>query len=336
MLWTFVLSLLLAVLGNLLANFFTPESAGTLTLFLNPLSFFLCFFIFFFLFTHRIVRTFRAITDGLKLIASGNLSCRVPAAREDELGLVGRNINQMAVQLQQQMERERQLEKSKMELITYVSHDLRTPLTSIIGYLDLLKTRKYQNEQEQERFIDNAYNKTQQLKKLIDDLFEYTRLTGGDVRLALQEVDLNSLLEQIITEFEPVAREQGIMMVKEQNPGPVRVRMDVEKIVRAIDNLLTNALKFSERPGEIRIELLQRKDHAVLSIANRGKPVTPEQEERLFERFYKMEPSRSDENMPAGSGLGLSIARHIVELHGGRIWLEHHEGHYKFWMEFMV
>lgn len=330
MLWSVILSLLLTSITYLIItqiSFLFFQSYFQLSSFV----FYLILFIsYFFALTNPILRYFQVITDGLQSIAGGDLEYRIPLSRQDELGKVADNINHMAEQLQQQMEKERQIEQSKMELITYVSHDLRTPLTSIIGYLDLLKTPKHYNEAEQARFINNAYNKTQQLKKLIDDLFEYTRLTNGDVKLSSQEVDYHKLLEQIISEFEPVTNEQQITIVQDISPIPFLVSMDIEKMVRAIDNLLTNALKFSLRPGEIKVQLTAQQDEVILFVENVGKPISLEQEQQLFERFYKMEPSRKEQNTPAGSGLGLSIAKHIVELHGGRIWLEHHKGHYKF------
>lgn len=288
-------------------------------------------FIFCFIFfTRHIMRYIKALTDGLKSIADGNLSYRLPILRQDELGIVAQNINHMAEQLNERMERERQLEKSKMELITAVSHDIRTPLTSIIGYLDLLKSRTFQDEKEQERYIDNAFNKTQQLKKLIDDLFEYTRLSNRDVRLTYQEVDFNSLLEQMIIELEPVAKEQGVEIDKDMIPARYMIRIDVDKMVRAIDNLFMNALKFSVKPGDIKVSISQRNNRILLSIANYGKPITKEQEKHIFERFYQTESSTSDQRVPTGYGLGLSIAKQIVELHGGSIWLEHNEGYYEF------
>lgn len=220
-----------------------------------------------------------------------------------------------------------------MDLITSVSHDLRTPLTSIIGYLDLLKKQAFQDEQEEARYINNAFNKTQQLKKLIDDLFEYTRLSHGDVQLNLQEVDFHSLIEQMVSEFEPVAREQGITLIQELSLDPVIMSMDVEQMVRAIDNLLMNATKFSLMPGEVKISLVTGEKYVQLSIENQGQPITKEQEELLFQRFYRMEPKQNDMYMPPGYGLGLSIARNIVELHGGRIWLDHQQGDYRFCIE---
>ncbi|NOU98529.1 HAMP domain-containing protein [Paenibacillus sp. LMG 31457] len=325
-----VLSFFLAVFISIALDNFVAILVGTKT---GLLLLIIAFVFFFFMFTRPIVRYLRTLTDGLMSIANGNLDCRVPLLRQDELGDVARNINYMADQLQSMMQRERQIESSKMELITNVSHDLRTPLTSMIGYLNLLNTDDYQNLDEHKRYINNALNKTQQLKKLIDDLFEYTHLTSGAARLSFQTIDIVGLLEQIIIEFEPIAKEYELTVEKVWELKQVYGTVDVEKFVRTIDNLLMNALKFSYKPGEITVLLSEREDHIYIAVENQGKPITKEQEQLLFERFYKAEPSRQDYQVPQGSGLGLSIAKNIVELHGGRMGLEHHEGHFIFFIE---
>ncbi|WP_409344361.1 sensor histidine kinase [Paenibacillus sp. MBLB4367] len=339
LLGSLLFSLIVSILGtsaiNLFFNFVLPQIVmsqvfGLISSFLSCIFFF--FLIFFFLMRH-IVHHMQTLADGLMAIAKGNLEYRVPLSSQDELGVVAQNINYMAEQLQNMMRRERQLETSKMELITHVSHDLRTPLTSIIGYLNLLKNDDYQDLDEHKRYIVNAFNKSQQLKKLIDDLFEYTRLTSGEVNLSFRQIDLNGLLEQIVTEFEPIAQELSLTVKKEWGQTPAFAHVDVEKFVRAVDNLLMNALKFSHKPGEIAIRLEERDNRLVLAVENWANPITQDQEKLLFERFYKAEPSRRDRDMPSGAGLGLSIASHIVELHGGRMGLKHKSGHFTFFIE---
>ncbi|NWL86673.1 hypothetical protein DMN77_03555 [Paenibacillus sp. 79R4] len=123
------------------------------------------FIVCFIILTRPIVRSIWQVANGLMVIARGDLSYRLPVSRQDELRIVSQNVNHMAQQLQEQVERERQLEISGMDLITSVSHDLRTPLTSIIGYLDLLKKQAFQDEQEEARYINNAFNKTRQIKQ---------------------------------------------------------------------------------------------------------------------------------------------------------------------------
>lgn len=299
----------------------------------NLLSMIFFFIFFFFLFTRPIVRYMRMLADGLISIAQGNLDYRVPMSRQDELGYVAHNINYMAEQLQSIMIRERQVEMSKMELITNVSHDLRTPLTSIIGYLNLLKNDDYRDLNEHKRYIQNAFNKTEQLKKLIDDLFEYTRLTSGAIVPDLKTIDLCGLLEQILTETEPLIQENGLQLEKVLEKPEIPGRVDAEQLVRAIDNLLMNAIKFSRKPGVITVRLAEHEHYIRLAVENVGEPITGEEEKLLFERFYKADPARSVQDMPPGSGLGLSIARNIVELHGGQIGLVHRNGHYSFYME---
>jgi signal transduction histidine kinase len=193
------------------------------------------FIITFLALTRRIVRDLISLEQGLQIISEGNLSYRVPVMRNDELGRVAFNINLMAERLQQQIEKERELEISKLEMITGISHDLRTPLTSIIGYIELLRTNSFQNKDEYTRFVQNTYNKAIHLKKLLDDLFEYTRLTSVDTRLDLNKIDVFQLLDQLIFEFEPIAQENGIHIIKDLGNSPIITVIDSKKIARAID-----------------------------------------------------------------------------------------------------
>ncbi|RPK23213.1 sensor histidine kinase [Paenibacillus xylanexedens] len=273
--------------------------------------------------TRKIVRDIISLEQGLHIISEGNLNYRVPVVRQDELGRVASNINHMTEQLQMQIIKERELEKSKMDMITGISHDLRTPLTSIIGYIELLRTESFQDKAEYERFIQNTHNKATHLKKLLDDLFEYTRLNAVNTQLDLKKVDLCQLLDQLLFEFEPLAQEHGIRIEKKLGEAPIMVSLDSDKIARAIDNLLMNALKYSFKPGTIHVQMSLRHNHVTIEVENKGMPLTIEQKNRLFDRFYKVDYSRNSEGIQSGSGLGLSIARNIAELHQGTLTLEH-------------
>ncbi|WP_216624808.1 HAMP domain-containing sensor histidine kinase [Paenibacillus foliorum] len=292
----------------------------------NLLLFFGLFTLTFYLFTARKMKQFQLLNNGVEKIAQGKLSVRLPVKSEDELGTLTRNINDMAGQLEEKMEKERLAEKTKIELITNISHDLRTPLTSIIGYLMLLQENIHKDDSSSP-YVQSALNKSNQLKKLIDDLFEYTRLTSKQVFLEKQNIDMVSMLKQMIIEFSPLAETYDIRIVSELPEQKIMLHVDAGTIVRAVDNLLMNALKFSVKPGAIRIDLRKEVSGIVLCVANEGTGMTKEQEERLFERFYKGDESRNGHIMPSGSGLGLSIAQSIVQLHGGDIWL-HRTGHY--------
>lgn len=292
---------------------------------------FIILFVFsFFILTRKIVSDLVKLESGLQIISEGNLNYRVPVVRNDEIGRVAEKINVMTERLQEQLIKERAIEQSKMELITGISHDLRTPLTSIIGYIELLRSDSFQSKDEYMRFLQNTYNKTIHLKNMLDDLFEYTRLSSHEGRIEMQEIELSKLLSQLLFEFEPLAQESDMEVTMNLVGPPVNALVDSEKIARAIDNLLMNALKYSIKPGTIRIKLQSDQSFATITIENEGPPLTSEQEQRLFERFYKADLARSTEGIQVGAGLGLSIARNIAELHGGSLMLEHQNGHYEF------
>ncbi|RED57137.1 sensor histidine kinase [Cohnella lupini] len=291
------------------------------------------FAVSFMLFTRHTIKFMRTLSDGLTVISAGNLHHRIPTVRKDELGKVAEHINAMAEKLESLMEKERDAEKSKMELITGVSHDLRTPLTSIIGYLELLKEKGYRDEAEFERFIGNTHNKARQLKNLIDELFEYTRLYHSGAKLELETIDLKQMLIQMVAEIQPLAEEERIFLNLELPDRPLFMRMDPEQMRRAIDNLLMNALKFSIKPGVMRVSLIISDQSVMITVENDGQSISKEQETLLFDRFYKIDGSRSIDNLRAGAGLGLSITRGIAELHGGKAYLIHDAGHFKFGIE---
>ncbi|AFH61843.1 sensor histidine kinase [Paenibacillus caseinilyticus] len=335
LIWTFVFSLVIAIFSfnivlRLAFLYVDRFQLGFYFYNLPIVAFVLAFIISFYQLTRRMVNYLIALADGLQIISEGNLDYRVPIIRKDELGQVAMNINLMTERLQRQMEKERKIESSKMDLITGVSHDLRTPLTSIIGYLELLRTDSFQNRDEYTRFVQNTYSKAVHLKKLIDDLFEYTRLTTPDMQLDLRPIDVHQLLEQMLFEFEPLAQENGIQLVKEIDHPPVIALMDSGKFARAIDNLLMNALKYSVKPGTIQILLRTDPQRFYIEIENKGQPLTEEQEDKLFDRFYKVDHSRSSEGIQNGTGLGLSIARNIIERHGGTLTLTHRNGIFVF------
>lgn len=166
--------------------------------------------------------------------------------------------------------------------------------------------------------------------ELINDLFEYTRLTTSDLQLHVEPIDVHQLLNQMLFEFERLAQENGIDVVKKTGHAPVIALIDSGKFARAIDNLLMNALKYSIKPGTICVLLKCDEQRFYIEVENIGQPLTQEQEDKLFDRFYKVDDSRSSEGIQSGTGLGLSIARGIIELHGGILKLTHLNGIYIF------
>lgn len=284
----------------------------------------LVFIFSFFYITKRKMKQIEAMAQGVKEIEKGNLAYRIEKKGEDEIAALTENINNMAEELMYNIEKERKLEKQKNELITNVSHDLRTPLTSIMGYLRLLRDSKYENKEQHDEYMRIAFSKSEQLKNLIEDLFEYTKLTNENIVLEKQEVCMNELLDQLIEELVPQAEEHSLVFIKKFPEERVYAAVDSEKIVRVFENLLMNAIKYSADNGEIKVSLERQRRTIQISVANYSEEFTREELGNLFERFYKKDQSRS--RVTEGSGLGLAIAKSIVELQDGEIRAEYRDG----------
>ncbi|KOS68647.1 histidine kinase [Lysinibacillus contaminans] len=271
----------------------------------------------------------RHISESVNQIANGNLGLTIEIEGKDELSQLAQNINYMSKELENKFIHERQLEKAKNELITNVSHDLRTPLTSIIGYLDLIKNEQYENKDQFYDYFETIYSKSHRLKHLIDELFEFTRLSSPDVMLNLNKVELASLLQQIVGEYIPIFEEEQLSVRNSITDEDIPVLIDVEKMVRVYENLFMNAIKYSIKPSDIQISFKSKGNTAVLQVSNRVEKPPVEDVNKMFERFFRGDQARMDAQ---GTGLGLSISKRIVELHNGVIRAKYKDG----WIIFIV
>ncbi len=271
----------------------------------------------------------KMITENVNDIANGKLGLTIEMKGKDELSQLAQNINSMSKELANKFEYERQLDKAKNELITNVSHDLRSPLTSIIGYLDLLKKGQYTGERQLKEYLETSYSNSKRLESLINQLFEYTRLSSPDVKLNFNEVDLTGLIEQLIGEYVPIFEKENLTIVNALPDEEIPVTLDVEKMVRVYENLVMNAIKYSIKPSEIHIDLEKHSSIAILKVSNRVEAPPLDDLNKLFERFFVGDKARKNNQ---GTGLGLAISKRIVELHGGAIQAEFKEG----WITFIV
>ncbi|MEX3744230.1 sensor histidine kinase [Lysinibacillus xylanilyticus] len=288
----------------------------------------------FFYLTKRKMKQIESLAEGVKEIAKGDLTYRIEKKGIDEIALLTENVNHMAEAIMTNIEMERRIEKQKNELITNVSHDLRTPLTSIMGYLRLLSDERYDTKEQYDEYLKIAFSKSEQLKNLIDDLFEYTKLTNESIVLVKQEVCINELLDQLIEELIPQAEENHRSFIKNFSEERIFTTVDSEKIVRVFDNLLMNAIKYSTGDGKIFVSLERQEGNVRICVANESDEFTSEELMNLFERFYKKDQSRT--SVAEGSGLGLAIAKSIVELHGGKIDAKYADHLLKFFIELPV
>lgn len=263
----------------------------------------------------------RHVIRELHYIANGHLDHPIPFTVRTELQHVVDSINVLVDSTVASLEEERQIEKSKDDLITNVSHDIRTPLTSIIGYLGLLKDGNPTPE-ESKKYIDIAYQKALQMKSLAEDLFEYTTLRSTNRnKLTLAPLHVKSMLEQVAAGFELEAEKKSVTFEIACRPNDLTIEADAKKIVRVLNNLISNALKYGQ--GATKISLIANKvnnDQVELRVENNGTPIPKKEQEKIFERFYRVESSRNLKT--GGTGLGLAITQSIVALHGGTITCE--------------
>lgn len=274
----------------------------------------------------RLIRRYKQmqlhhIIEELHYIANGHFDHRIPFRVSGDVQRVVDSVNALVDSVIHSMDEERAIEKSKDELITNVSHDIRTPLTSIIGYLGLIEDKQYHSETDLLKYTHTAFLKSKQMKSLVDDLFEYTKVRQTDTPLSLTKIDLGAMLEQLAASFELEAQKKGMAIGADVGETPLMMEADPEKLVRIFNNLVSNALKYGDGGKHINL-VARRVSEAELEVrvTNDGPKIPKESLALIFERFYRVEESRSKET--GGTGLGLAIAQSIVALHGGYIYVE--------------
>ena len=219
-------------------------------------------------------------------------------------------------QVQQNAAIAREAEQRKNDLVVYLAHDLKTPLTSVIGYLTLLRDEPELSLAMRARYTGIALDKAERLEDLINEFFEITRFNLSHMELDRRPTDLTRMIEQVVSEFGPMLAEQNLTC-RADLPPKLPCACDPDKLARVLDNLLRNACHYSTPGTEVTITAAAEGDTAVLTVENAGRTIPPEKLARIFEQFYRLDESRASRT--GGAGLGLAIAKQIVELHGGSI-----------------
>ncbi|CAM2363106.1 HAMP domain-containing histidine kinase [Listeria seeligeri] len=235
-----------------------------------------------------------------------------------EIQELERNIESMRERQNKLMKQEEQAQQARNDLITNVSHDLRTPLTSILGYLSYIHEDRYRDEIELRYYTELVYGKARHLHKLIDDLFSYTRLDSVEYQLKKDELDVIELLSQLVAEYDGQATERNMQIVEHFEAKKLIISGDGNQIMRLFENLFSNALRYGEGNKQIDVSAKQEENMAVVRVTNYGQEISEIDLPYLFERFYKADKNRTT----TGTGLGLAIAKSIVEKHGGIVTAE--------------
>ena len=215
------------------------------------------------------------------------------------------------------MKIEREYEKEKSDLITNVAHDLRTPLTSIIGYLELVNKKSDLSDEEQEKYISIVYDKSKRLEKLINDLFEFTKAGADRVKLQLVNLDFKRFMEQMVEEFYPSIEEEKLECRVNDTLTDGMIIADPDLLARGIANLFSNAIKYGKDGKVIKVDLKENEKSVYVTITNYGEIIPEKDLEHIFDKFFRVEGSRSAKT--GGTGLGLAILKKIVLLHHGKI-----------------
>ena len=259
-----------------------------------------------------------ALSEAMRSMAGGDLRATVHIEGDDEFSEMGENLNRLGEELRSLMEREREAEKSKSELVTNIAHDLRTPLTSIVGYLDILRSKRDSLDAgTAAHYTDIAYEKSKKLEKLINELFGFTKLSGGELVMHVSSLDLVQLLAQLLEEFYPSFVNAGLHYELIADRESLGIEGDPELLARVFENLIGNAIKYGAEGKQLRVYLATEEQSVTVRVVNYGKLIPAEELPHVFDRFYRVEQSRNAKT--GGTGLGLTIAKNIVEMHRGEI-----------------
>jgi signal transduction histidine kinase len=270
--------------------------------------------------TEPAVRSLRDLGAAVAKISAGDLKTRVPVESEDEIGELAVSINTMAAKLEASLEKERELTQSRRELVSAVSHDLRTPLASIRAMVESMVDGVVDDEETTGRYLRNTLSEVEYLSQLVDDLFEIARMDAGMLQLHVEDASVQDLISDTLESMSAQAAAREVSLQGGVHGEIAPLVMDTRRVQRVVYNLVQNSIRHTPPDGTIDISARDAGDEVQLVVSDTGDGVREQDRERLFDRSYRADPSRSRSS--GGAGLGLSIAKGIVEAHGGRIWFE--------------
>ncbi|KXY47863.1 histidine kinase [Bacillus cereus] len=288
---------------------------------IGDINFFLIIFIplsimFFFFLTRPYLKYFDEISNGIHHLANGDFTNQVRVSSNDEFGYIAREINVASEKLKEAVERGDFAESSKDQLIVNLAHDLRTPLTSVLGYLDLILKDENLTKEQIKHFSTIAFTKSERLESLLDELFEITRMNYGMLQIEKRPIDISELLIQLDEELYPLLEKKGLE-ARLNMDSHLPINGDGKLLARVFENLLTNAIRYGYDGKFVDVNGYIDHEEVVVQIINYGDSIPEEDLPYLFDMFYTGDKARSEQQ--GGTGLGLFIAKNIIEQHDGTI-----------------
>jgi signal transduction histidine kinase len=266
------------------------------------------------------------LKEAAQKLAEGDLQTRVPVSGRDEVSALAITFNQMAEQLQTADQKQRELEHLRNDLIAWVGHDLQTPLASMRAILEALSDGVVEDPESVKRYLLTAQRDVMSLSALIDDLFQMSQLDAGGFPLNRAKVSLSDLISDTLESFSQLALQHEVKLEGQVASNVDPVFMDTQAIGRVFNNLISNALRHTQRGGEIKVEARRKGSGVEVIVSDTGEGIRAQEIPHIFERFYRGDASRSRSRGTSGAGLGLAIARGIVQAHGGDIQVESNVG----------
>ena len=274
------------------------------------------FLVIFRIYLNRFTKYFLEINNGMDVLLQEHAE---DVSLSGELSAIEKKMNQVKNTLEKRKLDMQMAEQRKRDLVMYLAHDLKTPLASVIGYLNLLRDEGEISEELREKYLSVSLDKAERLEILINEFFEIARFNFSDLVLQYGRINLARLLEQLVYEFRPMLQEKNLQCRLEAPPD-IMLKCDADKIQRVFDNILRNAVLYSYEESSIEIIAQGQEENVVVRFINRGDTIPAEKLARIFEQFYRLDAARS--TATGGAGLGLAIAKEIVEAHGGTITAE--------------
>ncbi|HDR6388865.1 ATP-binding protein [Bacillus cereus] len=274
-----------------------------------------------YLVSRSVIKPIFVLKGATEKIKEGNLDFQMPVTSHDEIGQLNQGFEEMRKKLKESIEVQTQYEENRKELISNISHDLKTPITSIIGYVEGIKDGVANTPEKMDKYLTTIHTKAKHMDTLIDELFLFSKLDLNRVPFQFETVELNTFMQELIEEMQMDLSEEGIEINLQLHSSPLYVTADCEKINRVISNLIHNSVKYMDKEGKkITVTVSSDNNKVIVKVIDNGSGIESDTLPYIFERFYRAEQSRNSST--GGSGLGLAIAKQIVEEHGGEIWAE--------------